>query len=38
MERSFSFQHEDDDDAVFVETVDSRKKTAADEHIKHHEN
>ncbi|KAK4691538.1 hypothetical protein P7C71_g5479, partial [Lecanoromycetidae sp. Uapishka_2] len=36
MERSFCFQHEKDDDAKFVETVESREKTATDEHIKYY--
>jgi len=35
MKRSFCFQHESDDDTEFVETVESREKTAADEHINH---
>lgn len=35
MERSFCFQHKNDDDAEFMETVESREKSAADEHIKH---
>ena len=37
MERSFSFRHKDDDKAVFVETVESERKTITNEHIKHDE-
>lgn len=35
MTRSFTFQHENDDEAAFIKTDESSKKTAADEQIKH---
>ena len=35
MERTFSFEHENDDDAKFVEIVEPLEKSAVDEQIKH---
>ena len=35
MQRTFSFEHENDDDAKLVEASEPLEKSAGDEHVKH---